>query len=125
MCSSDLGGIALLGAAAIGYLASHVRRGVVFSDQTLVMFVGVALMAGIGLVDDWLKVRTRQNRGVLWKLKGWITLGVSMGIAGVLVAITDVSTRLSFTARRFPAGNSVRWCGPCGRVSSSSPPRTP
>mgnify|MGYP003343753161 FL=1 len=97
-----MGGIALLGAAAIGYLASHVRRGVVFSDQTLVMFVGVALMAGIGLVDDWLKVRTRQNRGVLWKLKGWITLGVSMGIAGVLVAVTDVSTRLSFTRASLP-----------------------
>ena len=31
-----------------------------------------------------------------------ITLGVSMGIAGVLVAVTDVSTRLSFTRASLP-----------------------
>ena len=45
-----------------------------FSNQTLIMFAGVIVMAGIGFVDDYIKVRKKRNRGVLWKLKGYITL---------------------------------------------------
>ena len=79
--------LALLGAALLGYLVSHVRAGVVFSDQALIALVGIATLAGIGLVDDLLKIRARQNRGLFWKLKGVITLLASFGIAGVLVAV--------------------------------------
>ena len=60
-----MGGVAIVGAALVGYLISHIRRGVVFSDQTLVVIGGVLAMAAIGLVDDLIKVRTRHNRGVL------------------------------------------------------------
>jgi phospho-N-acetylmuramoyl-pentapeptide-transferase len=97
-----MGGIAIVGAALIGYLVSHVRRGVVFSDQTLIVIGGVLAMAGIGLVDDLIKVRTGHNRGVLWKLKGWITLGVAFGIAIALVLTTDIDTRLSLTRGDLP-----------------------
>jgi phospho-N-acetylmuramoyl-pentapeptide-transferase len=97
-----MGGIAIVGAALIGYLVSHVRRGVVFSDQTLIVIGGVLAMGGIGLVDDLIKVRTGHNRGVLWKLKGWITLGVAFGIAIALVLTTDIDTRLSLTRGDLP-----------------------
>lgn len=97
-----MGGIALIGAAFVGYLVSHVREGVVFSDQTLLMWVGVLAMAGIGFIDDWIKVRRKRNRGVLWKLKGVITLLVAFGIAALLVTSTEIDTRLSFTRAASP-----------------------
>jgi phospho-N-acetylmuramoyl-pentapeptide-transferase len=97
-----MGGLAILAAAAIGYLVSHVRAGVVFSDQALIALVGVATLAAIGLVDDLLKIRARQNRGLFWKLKGVITLVASFGIAGALVVVTDIDTRVSLTRADFP-----------------------
>lgn len=97
-----MGGIAVIAAATLGYLLAHIRKGVVFSDQTLIMFVGVFAMAGIGFVDDYIKVRNRRNRGVLWKLKGYITLAVAFALAALLVAVTDIDTRLSLTRADLP-----------------------
>ena len=97
-----MGGLAVIGAAATGYLLAHVRRGVVFSNQTLIIFAGVLAMAAIGFVDDYIKVRKKRNKGVLWKLKGYITLGVAFGIAAALVTFTDIDTRLSLTRASLP-----------------------
>ena len=97
-----MGGLAIVVAAGAGYLVSHVRGGVVFSDQTLIMWAGVLVMAGIGLIDDLIKVRTRHNRGVLWKKKGWITLALAAGLATLLVTLTSIDTRLSLTRADFP-----------------------
>lgn len=97
-----MGGLAIVAAALIGYLVSHVRRGVVFSDQTLVVWGGVLAMATIGLIDDLIKVRSHHNRGVLWSRKGWITMGVAVAIATVLVTTTEIDTRLSLTRATWP-----------------------
>jgi phospho-N-acetylmuramoyl-pentapeptide-transferase len=97
-----MGGIALLAAALLGYLASHVRAGVVFSDQTLVVIAGILAMAGLGLIDDAKKVRARQNRGVFWKIKGVVSFLMSIAIATALVATTDIDTRLSLTRAALP-----------------------
>jgi phospho-N-acetylmuramoyl-pentapeptide-transferase len=97
-----MGGIALLAAALVGYLASHVRAGVVFSDQTLVVIAGIMAMAGLGLIDDAKKVRARQNRGVFWKIKGVVSFLMSIAIATALVATTDIDTRLSLTRAALP-----------------------
>ncbi len=106
-----MGGLAVLGAATLGYLLPHLREGVIFSNQTLVMFAGVFAMACIGLVDDIIKVRKKRNRGVLWKLKGYITLGVAFGIATALVVVTDIDTRVSFTRADSPGWHigTVLW----------------
>jgi hypothetical protein len=97
-----MGGLAIIGAALLGYLLSHVRAGVVFSDQTLIVVGGILAMATLGLVDDLGKIRARQNRGIYWKLKGALSLVVSFGIATVLVAATDIDTRLSLTLADLP-----------------------
>ncbi|MGA7757784.1 MAG: phospho-N-acetylmuramoyl-pentapeptide-transferase [Ilumatobacteraceae bacterium] len=97
-----MGGLAILAAALTGYLVSHVRAGVVFSDQTLVVIAGILAMATLGLVDDTSKIRARQNRGVYWKLKGALSLGMSFGIATVLVVTTDIDTRVSLTRASLP-----------------------
>ena len=97
-----MGGLAILAAGLTGYLISHVRAGVVFSDQTLVVIAGILAMATLGLVDDASKIRARQNRGVYWKLKGALSLAVSFAIATVLVVTTDIDTRVSLTRAPFP-----------------------
>ena len=106
-----MGGLAILGAALLGYLISHLREGVVFSNQTLIAFGGVIVMAAIGSIDDIMKIRARQNRGLFWKLKGVITLLASFGIAAALVIFTDIDTRVSLTRADFPGWElgSVGW----------------
>ena len=106
-----MGGIAILAGALVGYLVSHVRAGVVFSDQTLIAVAGVFVMAGIGLIDDVKKIRARQNRGLYWKLKGVVTLLASFAIAGVLVTMTEIDTRVSLTRADLPGWElgSVGW----------------
>jgi phospho-N-acetylmuramoyl-pentapeptide-transferase len=114
-----MGGLAILAAALAGYVISHFRRGVVYSDQTLVMWGGVAAMAGIGLVDDLIKVRSGHNRGVLWSRKGYITLAAAIAIAAVLVATTDIDTRIALTRADLPGwdlGNIV-WIAFAGVVT--------
>jgi phospho-N-acetylmuramoyl-pentapeptide-transferase len=97
-----MGGLAILTAVAVGYLLSHLRAGVVFSDQALIVLAGVAALAAVGLVDDVIKVRARRNRGLFWKNKGFITLAVSLLVAASLVGLTDIDTRVSLTRADLP-----------------------
>jgi phospho-N-acetylmuramoyl-pentapeptide-transferase len=100
-----MGGLAVVVAAFIGYLIAHVLRRVTFSNQALWMFFGIFVMSGLGFLDDFIKVRKQRNRGVFWKLKGWITLAVSCAIATPLVLIEHVNTHLSFTRYNVPGWN--------------------
>lgn len=106
-----MGGIAFLSAALLGYGLTHIRSGVVFSDQTLIVIAGIISMAAIGLIDDAIKVRAKRNRGVFWKVKGLITLALSFAIAGALVLTTDIDTRVSLTRADLPGWQlgSVGW----------------
>ncbi len=97
-----MGGLAIVTAVLAGYLLSHLRRGVVFSDQTLVVIGGVLAMAGLGLVDDVKKVVARRNRGVYWKVKGAVSYLMSIVIATTLAATTDIDTRISLTRASLP-----------------------
>ena len=97
-----MGGIAIVLSAIVGYIVTHIRRGVVFSDQAMIMLLAVLVMALLGLADDIAKVRKGRNRGVFWKVKGYITLAISMGLALLLALTTNVSRTLSFTRHDNP-----------------------
>ncbi len=103
-----MGGMAIVVAALAGWLVAHLRRGLVFSDQALIIWVGVLVMAAMGFLDDYIKVRRSHNRGIFWKKKSYITLALSMGIAWWLVAETGVSETISFTRSTWP-GWHVHW----------------
>jgi phospho-N-acetylmuramoyl-pentapeptide-transferase len=103
-----MGGIAIVLAAGVGWLVAHFRGGLAFSDQTMIMWVGVLVLAAMGFLDDFIKVRKRHNRGIFWKKKSWITLGLSFLIAWWLVAGTGVSETISFTRASLP-GWDVPW----------------
>jgi phospho-N-acetylmuramoyl-pentapeptide-transferase len=104
-----MGGIAIVGAAILAYLLAHLRRGVVFSDQALIMIVGIVLLAALGFTDDFVKVRRARNRGIFWKTKGYLVLLVSAGIALWLSTATGIKTTLSFTRFDYPGWDLPVW----------------
>ena len=97
-----MGGLAIVMAAFIGWLVAHARPGIAFSDQAMIMWVGVLVLAAMGFLDDFIKVRKRHNRGIFWKKKSYITLGLSILIAWWLVAATGVSETISLTRANWP-----------------------
>lgn len=97
-----MGGLAIVGAAFLGWVVAHVRPGLVFSDQALILWVTVLVMASMGLADDLIKVRRRHNRGIFWKKKGLVTFGLSLAFAVWLLLTTNVSQALSFTRADLP-----------------------
>ena len=103
-----MGGLAIIVAALLGWLVAHLRPGLALSDQAMIMWAGVIVMAGMGFLDDYIKVRKRHNRGIFWKKKSYITLGLSILLAWWLVAATGVSETISFTRADWP-GWSLWW----------------
>jgi phospho-N-acetylmuramoyl-pentapeptide-transferase len=62
----------------------------------------VAILATMGFLDDFLKVRKSHNRGIFWKKKGFITFGLVILVMVWLGLGTGVSQTLSFTRFDFP-----------------------
>ena len=100
--TATMGGIAILFSAFVGWFVAHLRDGIAFSDQAMIMWAGVALLATMGFLDDYLKVRKSHNRGIFWKKKGYITFGLVVLVMVWLALGTGVSQTLSFTRFDLP-----------------------
>ena len=57
-----MGGVAIIGAAVTGYLVAHVEG--TFTTRGLVAMLTVCAAAGLGLVDDWIKVHRQRSLGL-------------------------------------------------------------
>jgi phospho-N-acetylmuramoyl-pentapeptide-transferase len=97
-----MGGLAIIAAAFVGWVVAHIRPGIAFSDQAMIIWVGILVMAFMGFLDDYIKVRRAHNRGIFWKRKSYITLGLAMLIAAWLVVGTGISETISFTRADLP-----------------------
>jgi phospho-N-acetylmuramoyl-pentapeptide-transferase len=97
-----MGGLAIVVAALLGWLVAHLRDGLAFSDQAVIIWLAVLVLAFMGFLDDYIKVRKSHNRGIFWKRKSWITMALSMLIGWALVAFTGVSETVSFTRYNLP-----------------------
>jgi len=79
-----MGGVAIIFAATMGYLASHLIIGVPVTTSAILV---LGLVAGIGLIgflDDWLKISRRNSKGLSAKLKllGQAVIAIAFAIAG-------------------------------------------
>ncbi len=92
-----MGGIAIVGAAFAGYLAAHVRKGLVFTNTGLLVMTAILGAATVGFLDDWIKVRNARNLGLTQRTKTLGLLVVAVGFAVSLLIVTGVHTTLSFT----------------------------
>jgi len=89
-----MGGLAIIVAAFVGWVVAHVRD-IAFSDQAMIVWIGVLLMSVMGFLDDFLKIRKRHNRGIFWKQKNVITMVMSFLLAWWLVAATGIDESIS------------------------------
>lgn len=97
-----MGGIAIVAAAVVGYLAAHIRSGLLFTRTGLLVVAAIVGAGGVGLLDDWIKVSNERNLGLSRRAKTAGLLLVAAGFAVATVVWTDVETTLSFTRWNSP-----------------------
>lgn len=91
-----MGGITMVGAATLGYFASHIYTGAVFTAAGLLVVLVVLGASGIGLLDDWIKISRQRSLGLNKSAKSIGLLGVFIGFALLAVYRAHVNTHLSF-----------------------------
>jgi len=90
-----MGGVAIIGAAVTGYLVDHVEG--TFTTRGLVAMLAVCASAGLGLIDDWIKVHHQRSLGLNKRAKVAGQLIIAVTFAVVCVIWLKVDTHLSFT----------------------------
>ena len=90
-----MGGLVIMGSLGFAFLLTSLIRGQITATGLLVLGAGVAL-AGIGFLDDLLKVRRQRSLGLgkAAKLAGQAAVAVLFGWG--LVRLTGASSELSF-----------------------------
>ena len=91
-----MGGLAIVGAAAIAYVPAHLRGGLPFTRTGLLVMGAIVGAGAVGLLDDWVKVRNERNLGLSKRAKTVGLLLVATVFAIATVQLTDVETTLSF-----------------------------
>ena len=92
-----MGGVAFVVAATAGYLAAHVRSGLLFTRTGLIVMATIIGAALVGAVDDWIKVSRERNLGLSSRAKMIGLLIVAVGFAFSMLTFTEVHTTISFT----------------------------
>jgi phospho-N-acetylmuramoyl-pentapeptide-transferase len=90
-----MGGVAIIGAAVVGYLVEHVDG--TFTTRGLVAMLAVCACAGVGLIDDWIKVHRQRSLGLNKRAKAGGQLVIALAFAVSCVTWLKVDTHLSFT----------------------------
>jgi phospho-N-acetylmuramoyl-pentapeptide-transferase len=92
-----MGGIAILLSGFIGWLVAHLRDGLPFSDQAAIIWLTVFVLATVGFLDDYLKVK---RQFIVWTaVMVWSTtnaVNVTDGLDG-LAAGSALFGFLAFT----------------------------
>jgi len=92
-----MGGVALIAAAVIGYLMGHAGTGVAFSRPGVLVVLVTVAAAGVGFVDDWIKVRHRRSLGLNKRAKFSAQVVIAVAFALAAEHWAGVNTHLSFT----------------------------
>ncbi len=92
-----MGGVALVGAGVAGYLIAHAGTHVAFSRPGILVVTVMIGAAGIGFVDDWIKVRHQRSLGLNKRAKFGAQILMALGFALAAEHWAGVNTHLSFT----------------------------
>ena len=92
-----MGGLALVVAAVIGYLMGHAGTHVAFSRSGMLIMAVTLCSAGVGLLDDSIKVRHRRSLGLNKRAKLAAQVLIAVGFALLSEHWAHVNTHLSFT----------------------------
>lgn len=95
-----MGGIAIVVAVVLGYVAAHIGTGAVFTSAGGLVVMAVVGAAGVGFLDDWIKVSRQRNLGLkkATKTLGLLVVFVLFGVLAVTKANvrTEISWGLGF-----------------------------
>jgi len=91
-----MGGITMVGAAALGYTASHLYTGAVFTAAGALVVAVVLGAAAVGLLDDWIKISRNRSLGLNKSAKSLSLIAVFGVFAVLAVYRAKVNTDLSF-----------------------------
>jgi phospho-N-acetylmuramoyl-pentapeptide-transferase len=92
-----MGGVALVGAAVVGYLIAHAGTHVAFTRAGVLVILVTVAAAAVGFVDDWIKVRHRRSLGLNKRTKLGAQIVIALGFALASEHWAGVNTHLSFT----------------------------
>ena len=92
-----MGGLAIVGAVVAGYVIGHLGTETRFSRTGYLLLMAVVAFAGIGFVDDWIKVRHRRSLGLNKRGKFIAQVAAAVAFAELAVHWAHTSTVLSFT----------------------------
>jgi phospho-N-acetylmuramoyl-pentapeptide-transferase len=104
-----MGGMAIVAAVVLGYFGGHLGTEVRFGASGSLVVLAVVLFGGIGLVDDWIKVRNRRSLGLNKRAKFFAQLGVAVLFAELAVHWAHTATTLSFTRLASPGFQLGQW----------------
>ncbi|MEA2705150.1 MAG: phospho-N-acetylmuramoyl-pentapeptide-transferase [Actinomycetota bacterium] len=91
-----MGGVAILGAVVVGYVAAHIRTGAVFTASGVLVIL-VMLGAGlVGLADDWIKISRQRSLGLTKMAKTLSLVAVFLAFAIFAVWRAGVRADVSF-----------------------------
>ena len=86
-----MGGLAIVGAATLGYLMAHAGRLEIFTSRGITAVVTICLAALVGFVDDYLKVSRQRSLGLNARAKAGALLLIAVGWA-ILAVLTILGT---------------------------------
>jgi phospho-N-acetylmuramoyl-pentapeptide-transferase len=92
-----MGGLVIVVSALTGYLAAHIREGVIFTRSGLLVMGAIAGACLVGLFDDWVKVSRERNLGLSKRGKMAGLLSVAIGFSILAAVYTPIHTTLGFT----------------------------
>jgi len=104
-----MGGVAFVVAALVGYLAAHVRSGLVFTRTGLIVMATIVGAGIVGALDDWIKVSRERNLGLSSRAKMLGLLVVAVGFVVAMLTLTDIHTTISFTRFDSPGIDIPGW----------------
>jgi len=104
-----MGGVAVVGAALVGYAMGHVGTEVRFSATGYLVMITVSMFGMIGLVDDWIKVRHRRSLGLNKRAKLAAQVAAAVLFAELAEHWAHTSTALSFTRLTTPGIALGQW----------------
>lgn len=91
-----MGGIAIVMALVISYVASGFYRGI-YTQRGILVVLAIAGAGLVGFFDDWIKIRNERNLGLNKRAKMIGLLSVAVGFSVLIVTTTEQHTELSFT----------------------------
>jgi phospho-N-acetylmuramoyl-pentapeptide-transferase len=96
-----MGGLAIVGAAGLGWIVSDIFGGT-FTRRGILVMLAVSMAALVGLVDDGLKVFKERNLGLNKRTKMIGLLVVAIVFVVLVLDQTNVATTISFTRYDWP-----------------------